>query len=107
MSSGGRRGAEKWSSSLCMMRSRCAGLVILYSDELDFSAPRRPQELILGSVGSGQALIEQVVTPVFDEQDLVTVDACAFLKFRPALLKPSWKALLGGVEGVWAVNPDS
>ena len=23
-------------------------------------------------------LIEQVVTPVFDEQDLVTVDACAF-----------------------------
>ena len=33
-----------------------ASLVILYSDELDLSAARRPQGLILGSMGSGQAI---------------------------------------------------
>ena len=33
------------------MRSRCAGRVIPCSDELDFSAPPRPPELILGPTG--------------------------------------------------------
>ena len=33
-----------------------ASALITHSDELDFSAPQRPQELILGSMGSRQAI---------------------------------------------------
>ena len=62
MSTGGRRGAEKSSSSQYVYNeSRCAGLVIIYSDELHFSAAWRPPELILGSMSTGHTVCHSVL----------------------------------------------
>ena len=52
MSSGGLRGAEKSDVSTMVDNDECELLLILQSDEVDFSAPWRPPEVILGSMGS-------------------------------------------------------
>ena len=73
MSTGGRRGAEKSTSSLRMMRSTCAGLVILYSDELDFrphgGMERRAREKAAGAAARQTTLRECLLGDAETEQE--------------------------------------